>query len=415
MRRLCTILITLAIASSAHADTWMLPTRKTFVSADKNTRLTVMPREVASQLTYFEDKVKGREPAVQLANEAKRTARGILERRVDGRWTKVCSSPLLNEVAPVSVLVSNDGRHVVTFDNWHSVGLGDNVVVIYRGDGSPVRSLKLKDILPADFIAALPRSVSSLYWHRMDRFAPDEKHLLISIVVPSEHGTVGEPSEIVELAVDLDTGATAPPTGPAWDSALAKANQITAANAASEAVQRAAFVAPLAAPATTDERSWHGYMREAFLRVDPDWKRRSPSTTVLRAPTAPNYAPSVGWVRDAIQRGWDDDVVMLAAPTSPDQLVAIIVETAPKLKPRSLRTTRVYVAVPAAEADAIRKALAPTGAEVVRLNTATQLPQRPERLRGETPLDLMAAADALEALGEDAKDAVSTPAKTEPR
>jgi hypothetical protein len=34
-------------------------------------------------------------------------------------------------VAPVRALVSNGGEHVVTFDNWHSGGFRDNVVVIY--------------------------------------------------------------------------------------------------------------------------------------------------------------------------------------------------------------------------------------------------------------------------------------------
>lgn len=44
------------------------------------------------------------------------SARGILERKDDsGRWTEVWDKPLTNEVAPVSVLIANDGRYVVTY------------------------------------------------------------------------------------------------------------------------------------------------------------------------------------------------------------------------------------------------------------------------------------------------------------
>lgn len=45
------------------------------------------------------------------------------------KWT----APLSNRVAPVSALVSDSGRYVVTFDNWDQVGYGDDVVAVYDG------------------------------------------------------------------------------------------------------------------------------------------------------------------------------------------------------------------------------------------------------------------------------------------
>src|SRR5262245_14219733 len=44
-------------------------------------------------------------------------------------------SELGNAVAPVQVFVSNDGQHVVTFNNWASVGYGDDVVALYHARG----------------------------------------------------------------------------------------------------------------------------------------------------------------------------------------------------------------------------------------------------------------------------------------
>ena len=380
------------LGGAARADSWTPPARQLFLSPAKTARLTVIPREIASPLAYFDDKVKGREPAGQ-ASGGERHARGIVERRTSSGWVTVWQGPLANEVSPVSALVSDDGTHVVTFDNWHSMGFGLNVVVIYRADGTVVRSLRLEDILPTTYISALPRSVSSLEWHGTDRLTRDGRQVLVAVVVPAVGRAPFGPSATLEVAVDLSTGEVTPPAGPAWPRALASAAQVNAADAAYEADRKATFVSPLRAPTGTSEPEWHEYLREAFLRLDPDWKSRSASTTVLRTPGARDYAPSEGWVREDLNRGWEDDVMMMAAPAAPERLAAIIAQSARHLKPGSRRTVRVYVAVPEAEAAAIRAALAPSGASVVRINTATPIPQRPERLRGEVPDDLMNVAE----------------------
>ena len=89
--------------------------------------------------------------------------------------------------------------------------------------------------------------------------------------------------------------------------------------------------------------------------------------------------------------------MMMAAPVAPGRLAAIVTDVARQLKPGSRRTVRVYVAVPELEATAIRAALAPSGASVVRIDTGTPIPQRPERLGAEAPDDLMEAAEEMEA------------------
>lgn len=239
MRWFWAALIAMAAAGPARADSWMLPTRTTYVSADKATRLTVVPRELESQLAYFKDKVKEREFAGQRAGETTRTARAMLERRVSGRWTKVWEAPLVNDVAPVSAIVSDDGAHVVTFDNWHGTGLGDNVVVIYRDGGRLVRMLRLDQILPAEYIKALPSSTSSLWWSGQHRFAPDGQHLPLAVVVPDEDKLPSDRHATVDIAVDLDTGAVVPPAGGAWDRALAQATRVARERDAAEAALKA--------------------------------------------------------------------------------------------------------------------------------------------------------------------------------
>jgi hypothetical protein len=389
-RWLLLFLVSILPSAWAYADSWALPTSITYVSSSGDVRVTVVPRGLDGQIAYFNDKVKGREPAGQRTGETSPTARAAMERRVAGRWIKVWLGPLVNDVAPVSALVSDDARHLVTFDNWHSVGLGDNVVVIYDDAGKVVRSLRLGEILPATYIKALPTSVSSLWWGGKHSLSPDGRQVLLAVVVPDDDRSPGDKRATVQVAVDLDTGTVLQPTGPAWTRALEKAEQIAHARDAAEAARKAAFVAPLSAPATTGEREWHDYMREAFFRLDRDWKRFYPSTTVLRAPGAKDYKASEGWVREALDGTEGPGVAMLAAPLAPDTLVAVVQRVVRRVPADKLRGIRIYLAVPTAPAAAIKSALAATGAEVVALDLTAPIPQRPERLRGETLLDDLA-------------------------
>lgn len=52
----------------------------------------------------------------------------------------------------------------MTFDNWYKAGYGDDIVVIYRTDGSVVKKYGLADLFTEGEISKLPRSVSSIWW-----------------------------------------------------------------------------------------------------------------------------------------------------------------------------------------------------------------------------------------------------------
>lgn len=212
------VILLLIVPGAASADSWALPERQSYFSADRSLRFTVTPRALRGALGYFEDKVAGKEPAGQ-DKEGVKEATGKLERLdSNGTWIAVWERPLLNEVAPVNALVENSGRYVVTFDNWHSVGLGDNVVVIYGADGRLIRSMTLTDIVPEDYVQILPRSVSSLWWHGTDRISGDA--LVLQIVVPEGKSPNGK-QDFVDVTVDLATGQRRPLKGPPWDKAIA--------------------------------------------------------------------------------------------------------------------------------------------------------------------------------------------------
>lgn len=185
------------------ADSWPLPTPQKYYSANRRYYVEVIPRVLESQLKYFEDKAEKKEPAGSKRGVAENYCRGILHRRrEDGTYEKVWEGRLSNYVAPVSALVSDGGDYFVTFDNWHSVGFGDNVVVVYGPGGRLVKKLALSDIV--ETTSNLPRSVSSIFWG--GRHYIDEGSLQLVLKVLSRWSPHEEEGVYRDVRVDLRTG-----------------------------------------------------------------------------------------------------------------------------------------------------------------------------------------------------------------
>jgi hypothetical protein len=225
--RPATLILAALFTAPAVADTWMLPETTTYLSADRFWRLTVIPRDLVSQLAYFEDKVDGHEPAGAASGSQQKRARGIMERFENGDWHVVWDKPLLNDVSPVDALVSSTGQ-AVTFDNWHSVGHGSDTVVIYDAQGNVVRALALHDFLPDDYIGALPHSVSSLHWGGEHCITGGDRRLVLRVAVPSLGFRRNAGREYVDVVVDLASGRITPPQGKAWMLARVRAWTVNA-------------------------------------------------------------------------------------------------------------------------------------------------------------------------------------------
>lgn len=372
-----------AVSLAVRADSWAPPKVETYLSADKRFRFTVVPRDIAGPLPYFEDKQRGADKPGQTPGSKDTAPRGLLERSIgNGRWSIVWTRDLVNDVAPVSALVSNTGAYVVTFDNWHFRGFGDDAVVIYGPHASLVRAFGLDDILPDYYIEALPRSVSSLHWsgeHTIDRPAG---MVMLKIVVPTESQSPADTKIYVSVGIELATGAVRPPTDGSWERALSQAARAWKAQEAAEAAADARFRAPLLGPTTTSEGDWYQYLVEAFFRIDPDWDGGYPAVRTLRDPKAANYAPSESWLREELtdQNVPAKRVIMIASPASPDNLVKVLTAIIRTMKPNALEGVRLYAAVPASHRARVAAALAPTAVTFIHLDPAVPIPQRPERL-----------------------------------
>jgi hypothetical protein len=197
---------------AACADSWLPPETATVTSQGGAYRFTIEP---ASMERLGEKRDKRVDKAV-----------GILERRSDqGEWEPVWTSTLLNSIAPVSALVADDGRYVATLDNWGGVGRGNHVVVIYGEGATVIRSYRLDDLLPADYIAALSHSVSSTAWRSEAAISRSNDRLVIEVYVPSEE-YAGNSSDTVTFEIVLESGEIIAPPAKEWARAQCAAKHV---------------------------------------------------------------------------------------------------------------------------------------------------------------------------------------------
>lgn len=304
IRTICLVLTCLVVLPlAASADTWFPPTVQTYLSPDNQTRFTVIPRGIESPLAYFDGLVRGDDNAGQQPSGAP-FARGILERETgDGTWTTLWDKRLVNNVSPVSALVADSSRYVVTFDNWASMGWGNDVIVIYGADGTLIRSLSLNDVLPEDYVRALPRSLSSLWWSGAHSIEASDDVLILKVVTPGERYSRGADGRIilrerrfVDVPVDLASGNVMPITDAGWQEALVEAEKIAEQQEISHERYCAWFNRPLVRPPDTESNGLEQYLTEAYFRLDPDWQSsplQLPLSVILPAPDDRRYDTQV--------------------------------------------------------------------------------------------------------------------------
>ena len=80
-----------------------------------------------------------------------------------GDYAKHKEFTLLNPIAPVFAAITDSGE-LITLDNWHNMGIGKSVVVVYSPSGSVVRSLGLPDIYSPTELKKFSLSSSSIWW-----------------------------------------------------------------------------------------------------------------------------------------------------------------------------------------------------------------------------------------------------------
>lgn len=378
LRLLLLLAFGLLTPATVQADSWLEPHVETFASPNGQFRLTVTPGAISSALAYYEDKVQGREPAGQAGNGPMAATGKLEQRQSDGSWVTVWDKPLVNEVRPVSAIVSDDGRHVATFDNWYSTGFGENVVVLYGADGSLVRSFALSDVVPAYFVDAFPRSVSSLHW-RVDGSHFEGSWLRVSAAEPG-HDFAEQSRAILWIQIDANSG-TPQPINPERMTRLR--DVVCGAHLRAVASFNEYLVRErtgLSAPESPDSRAWTAYLEQATRRLFPvseqDFSDPFAGDPIyLLNPGDYMYRDYLDGFRDALEdHSLRGGRLVLGAP-SQDALVAEIQRSARRIPAGSLTDRQLYIFADNMHWPAIHAALIPTGATLHQIDIEQPIEQ----------------------------------------
>lgn len=307
-------------------------------------------------------------------------------RDATGQWVTSWAKPLVNEVAPVDVLIAGAGHRVITFDNWHSMGYGTQTIVVYDEQGNVIRMLGLEDVFPKWFVAAQPRSVSSIWWRGDPRISDDGSAVLVPINLPSGKQNAGMEGPMLDLLIRLSDGEAVGLTEQPWKTALAQAAVTARQICDAENNFITTWNSPIAAPSEWAEPAWHEYLREIVYRstlTSADFEGPIVKTTVLRAPQAQHVEKSVKWLEEALTEATDfpnDDVRAIGSPNY-EGLTIEIERLARKTDQDRLKGVQLVVVVDELHSARVRAALSRSGAMLRIVSPTEQIPQRPERMR----------------------------------
>jgi len=378
--RISTSALLACSTTPALADQWLPPHTTVLETTDHGARLTIVPRPVSSPLEYFTDKVEHRAPAGAARGALAKSAVATLETRdAAGRWTTAWSRPLLNDVAPVETVLGSGAQGFVTFDNWHGMGYGPDVIAVYDAEGKVVRALSLEQVLPPWFVAVQAHSVSSIWWRDRPHLSADGKSVVVPIALPQPGGELDGPK--LDLAIRLADGAILGLAEPAWRAALAQAAGTAREACRQELSDSARWNAPMAAPIAGDERAWDRYLREIIFRdpktpiANPDF----PETVVLMPVGHEDHTSTLTNLESLLTGKYAKAANDLRMIGSPD-MAQLVAQIEPRIGRGHLQGVNLVVVVDASGAERIARALADSRANLRFVDPQQAIPQRPERM-----------------------------------
>ncbi len=192
MRTLFVVFTILCILSvQSQANTWGPAKERQYSSSNNSFLLRVVPINMVEEMqkiiskeqmdAYLRGKLS-REQERRL-KELNYKARAILLKKVGRQqFQKIWENKLVNQISPVKAIVSNNGKYVVTFDNWHAKGWGSDVVVIYGSKGQLIKKFSLKDFTTEEERKNFNRSVSSIHWGGQHRISENNKFVILNLL-----------------------------------------------------------------------------------------------------------------------------------------------------------------------------------------------------------------------------------------
>ena len=174
MRHLAVAILILFTFKTASADTWLPPKVTDYYSSDSTYFVRVVPRCVPDKYYKWLNASEKRKRKFSPKDTTIVPSHAMMFKRTTNGDSLIWKEKLINQIAPVDALVSDDGEYFVTFDNWHSMGYGVDVLAIYDEKGMLLKRHMLEDISPFP-INTYERSVSSIWWRCGQEFVNDNE------------------------------------------------------------------------------------------------------------------------------------------------------------------------------------------------------------------------------------------------
>jgi hypothetical protein len=176
MKKSLAMLVLVAL-SSANADTCSLASNTAITSYDGNIVVRVQPGS----------------PDTPARARAECIATLTKWSEQDQSYHFLRRVTLRNPERPLTAVITDDARFLVTFDDWCRMGETENAIVIYDLEQGTSHAYALKDFLSASYRETLSRSMSSTEW-RGDPIVSEGNHV---IYVPASRGNDSFESTIV--------------------------------------------------------------------------------------------------------------------------------------------------------------------------------------------------------------------------
>jgi len=182
LNKLGIIILLFFVGNLCLADSWAEPEIENVFSKNKRYLLQIKP-------------AREKNPPIATVYEITK------EKVKDTSKKMIYQARLVNSLAPVSAIISNDGENIITFDEWGQVGTSENVVVIYKRD-KLLKRYKLSDFLTDEEINLFDRSVSSVWWYAFKEIDENARILRLKIAT-----SLNETGKIIKkILINLKTG-----------------------------------------------------------------------------------------------------------------------------------------------------------------------------------------------------------------
>lgn len=145
------------------ADKWPAPEVHEYYSADSSYFVRIFPLTVPAKYYKWQQAAPKKKRRFSAKDTVLVPCYAMLYERTKATPRPIWRQNLVNQVAPVEAVVSNDGRYVVTFDNHHSMGYGKDVMAVYDYQGKLLKQYSLEQISPFS-INRYKASRSSIWW-----------------------------------------------------------------------------------------------------------------------------------------------------------------------------------------------------------------------------------------------------------